>query len=325
MACYFQRPEKGLMLKNRSILPRLDYLLAFEAAAELESFAAAAKELNVSETAVSRKIRLLEQHYGCALFMRGHRSVHLTDQGRRLLGGLGAPLQGIARLSEEMLNDRARSTVQVSATNSVASLWLLPRLPKFHAANSNITISLMSSDRDAECLTDSFDLSILRGDGAWPGFTAHRLFGETVFPVCAPRYLREHVALAASADLPHHALIEVSTPHTEWLNWKTWLQRRNVDPASVRQSTFVNTYPLAIQAAMDGLGIALGWGHLVDRHLQSGALVRPLGQEHVRTRSGYYLLRRDRAAPHSERDAVARWLLQESAGRKRYRQSFEGA
>ena len=306
------------MLKNRSVLPRLDYLLAFEIAAELESFAAAAKEMNVSETAISRKIRLLELHYDCALFVRGHRSVQLTEQGQKLLSGISGPLQNIARLSEEMLSNKSRRTVRMSATNSVASLWLMPRLHKFHQTNRNITISLMSSDRDSECLTEDFDLSILHGDGNWPGFSAKLLFGETVFPVCAPSYLQNHMPIAGVAELPDHALIEVSNIHTEWLNWKTWLASKGVDPGRVRHSTFVNTYPLCIQAAIDGLGIALGWGHLVDQHLKSGALVRPLGSDHVRTKFGYYLLRRQGRPRHSESDVVAKWLLQVSARRQRY-------
>jgi len=306
------------MLTDRSVLPRLDYLLAFEVAAELESFAAAAKELNVSETAISRKIRLLELHYDCALFVRGHRSVQLTDHGHKLLNGIGGPLKSIARLSEEMLTDRQRSTVHMAATNSVSSLWLMPRLRKFHQANRTITISLVSSDLDSECLTDDFDLIILRGEGDWPGFTARQLFGETVFPVCAPDYPEPRAEFTAITDLLGQSLIEVTNNHTEWLNWKTWLAAKGADPGKVRHSTFVNTYPLAIQAAVDGLGIALGWGHLVDHHLQSGALVRPLGGEHVRTNAGYYLLRRQRADPHPESDVVADWLLRDSAQRRRY-------
>lgn len=307
------------MLKNRAALPRLDYLLTFEVAAELESFAAAAKEMNVSETAVSRKIRLLEHHYDCALFVRGHRSVQLTDHGRKLLNGISPPLKTIMRVSEDMKSDRQRSTVRMAATNSVASLWLMPRLRKFHQANRNITISLVSSDLDSECLTDDFDLSILRGDGDWPGFESQLLFGETVFPVCAPGYLENHVSIEGTEALLDHALIEISNNHTEWLNWKTWLARKGADPDKVRHSTFVNTYPLGIQAAIDGLGIALGWGHLVDRHLRAGTLIRPLGNDHIRTNSGYYLLRRQESTPHAEGDVVAKWLLQESAARNRYK------
>ena len=306
------------MLKNRSALPRLDYLITFQVAAELESFAATAKELNVSETAISRKMKLLEQHFDCALFVRGHRSVRLTEQGRKLLNGVTPALNGIARISEEMMTDHAPATVRMSATNSVSSLWLMPRLRKFRQANRNITISLMSSDQDAECLTDSFDLSILRGDGNWPGFNARLLFGETVFPVCAPTYLDNHDTIADTATLLDHALIEVSNNHTEWLNWKTWLAHKGHDPDKVRHSTFVNTYPLAIQAAIDGLGISLGWGHLVDHHLRSGNLIQPLDAEYVRTNHGYYLLTRQGSTSPGESEVVAKWLLQESAARKRF-------
>ncbi|MCR9112071.1 MAG: LysR substrate-binding domain-containing protein [Rhodobacteraceae bacterium] len=306
------------MLKNRAVLPKLDYLLTFEAAADLESFAAAAKALNVSETAVSRKIRLLELHFKCALFVRGHRSVHLTEHGRKLLNGISPALKSIERVSTDMLSKRQRNTVQMAATNSVSSLWLMPRLRKFHQANRNVTISLLSSDLDSECLADDVDLAILRGDGDWPGYDATRLFGETVFPVCAPGYLENHVNIDDAETLTRHSLIEVSNNHTEWLNWRTWLANKNADPDAVRHSTFVNTYPLAIQAAIDGLGIALGWGHLVDQHISAGTLVRPMGAEHVRTNSGYYLLRRQEAKPHPESDVVMQWLLQESAARTRY-------
>ncbi len=306
------------MLKNRSALPRLDYLITFQVAAELESFAATAKELNVSETAISRKMKLLEQHFDCALFVRGHRSVQLTDHGRKLLNGITPALNGIARISQEMMTDHTPTTVRMSATNSVSSLWLMPRLHKFRQVNRIITISLMSSDLDTECLTDDYDLTILRGDGNWPGFDARLLFGETVFPVCAPIYLENHVTIPDTSELMDHALIEVSNNHTEWLNWKTWLDRKGHDPDLVRHSTFVNTYPLAIQAAIDGLGIALGWGQLVDHHLQFGSLNRPLGSELVRTDAGYYLLTRKDRKPPAEGEVVARWLLQESATRKRY-------
>lgn len=305
------------MPKDQRVLPPLDYLLAFDAAAEHESFAAAARRLNVSETAVSRKIRLLEQHYACALFLRGNRSVQLTEQGRKLLNGVRPALQALTGISQDMLGDRHPKTVRVAATHSVSALWLMPRLHRFRQANRSIAISLVSSDHDAECLSLDYDLSILRGDGNWPGFTATRLFGECVFAVCSPGYLAENPSVADLQSLPGHPLIEVSNNHTEWLNWKTWLARKGAAPADLRLSTFVNTYPLAIQAAQDGMGVALGWGHLVDAHLQSGALMRPLGDSHLRTGSGYYLLQRDGAGRHPGRDLVARWLVQDSATRRR--------
>ena len=306
------------MLKQRAALPRLDYLITFEVAAELESFSAAAKHLNVSETAVSRKIRLLELHFDCLFFERGHRSVKLTDQGRKLLSGISPGLKALENASLSMMSETAASPVRLAATNSVASLWLMPRLSRLRSENEGVTISLLASDEDAECLSEEVDLAILRGEGTWPGFRTQKLFGETVFPVCAPGYLENHVSIADASELPDHALIEVRNNHAEWLNWQTWLTQKNVDPDRVRHSTLVNTYPLAIQAAADGLGIALGWGHLVDRYLDSGDLVRPLAKTHIRTHSGYYMLTREAAAPNTHRDAVAGWLRSESARRRRY-------
>lgn len=306
------------MLKQRAALPRLDYLITFEVAAELESFSAAAKHLNVSETAVSRKIRLLEHHFDCLFFERGQRSVRLTDQGRKLLSGISPGLKTLENASLSMLVEKSASPVRLAATNSVASLWLMPRLSRLRSENKGVTISLLASDEDTECLSEEVDLAILRGEGNWPGFRTQKLFGETVFPVCAPGYLENHLSIDSISELPDHALIDVRNNHAEWLNWQTWLTQKNIDPDRVRHSTLVNTYPLAIQAAADGLGIALGWGHLVDRHLSSGALVRPLAKAHVRTHSGYYMLTREKASPSSDRDAVARWLRNESATRRRY-------
>lgn len=306
------------MLKQRAALPRLDYLITFEVAAELESFSAAAKHLNVSETAVSRKIRLLELHFDCLFFERGHRSVRLTDQGRKLLSGVSPGLKTLENVSLSMLAEISTNPVRLAATNSVASLWLMPRLSRLRSETKGVTISLLASDEDQECLSEDVDLAILRGDGDWPGFRTQKLFGETVFPVCSPGYLENHISIKSVSELPDHALIEVRNNHAEWLNWQTWLTQKTIDPDRVRHSTLVNTYPLAIQAAADGLGIALGWGHLVDRHLQSGALVRPLAKTHVRTHSGYYMLTREGSSPSPNRDAVAKWLKSESAHRRRY-------
>lgn len=307
------------MPKDRRILPPLDHLLAFDVAARHESFAAAARSLHVSETAVSRKIRLLEQHYACALFLRGNRSVQLTEQGRKLLNGVRPALAALTRVSEDMLSGQHPETVRVAATHSVSALWLMPRLPRFRKANPNIVINLVSSDHDAECLSQDFDLTILRGEGQWPGFAAFRLFGERVFPVCSPGYLAQNPGVADLRTLPDHALIEVDSAHVEWLNWKSWLARKaasaTASAGDIRIATRVNTYPLAVQAAVDGVGVALGWSHLVDAHLQTGALVCPLGHVHLRTGSGYYLLQRDDAGRRPARDAVARWLVRESAAR----------
>lgn len=306
------------MTKTGNVLPPLDYFLAFEAAANSQSFAAASRDLNISQSAISRKARLLELHYEVPLFVRGHRSVTLTPQGQKLLDKVSPALQSLRDASRDMLSRHNRNSVTLAATNSVASLWLMPRLQKFTHGNKQLKIMLVASDDDRECLSDTIDLAILRGDGNWPGYRARLLFGETVFPVCSPAYLAANPALKSLEGLQSHALIEVSTLHTEWMNWKIWLDEKGIAMQQHDQSVSFNTYPLAVQAAVGGLGVALGWGHLVDRLLESGALVRPLGATSVRSEFGYYLLRPKKRKSFPERTIVENWLLGESAARNRY-------
>lgn len=306
------------MLSKRQILPPLDYLVAFESAAVHGSFAAAARDMNISETAISRKVRLLEQHYGVALFVRGHRSISLTQQGLALRDQVLSAMDILRDASTDLLSGQHRNTLTLAATNSVASLWLMPRLRRFNKANQRVKIMLVASDSDDECLSDTVDLAILRGDGDWPGYSARMLFGETIFPVCAPGYLKRNSKASEAADLINHDLIEVASTHTEWMNWKTWLGHIGIRDAVLDRSALFNTYPLSIQAAVDGLGVALGWGHLVDPLLDSGELIRPVPGLNLRTKSGYYLLKRDGLRGFPELEIVENWLLKQSAARRRY-------
>lgn len=306
------------MLQKRKILPPLDYLVAFESAAKHSSFARASEELNISETAISRKVRLLEQHYNLPLFVRRHRSISLTTQGAVLLASVEIALDRLRDTSAEMFASHQTNTVTLAATNSVAALWLMPRLRKFNKANSRVKIMLVASDDDQECLAETNDLSILRGDGNWPGFEAQLLFGETVFPVCSPGFLKRNPGAKDLARLPELDLIEISSAHTEWMTWKTWLGQQGCHDVALERAAVFNTYPLGVQAAVDGLGIALGWGHLVDHLLEAGELVRLLPGHHARTNSGYYLLRPLDKKPFPEQDIVENWLLSVSAQRKRY-------
>ncbi|MCP5088650.1 MAG: LysR family transcriptional regulator [Rhodobacteraceae bacterium] len=310
----------GVKLKNdRNVLPPLDYLLAFESAAIAQSFAAASRDMNISETAISRKVKLLELHYDVALFVRRHRSIQLTPQGQNLLDNVRPAMQMLRHASRDILSDHQKNTVTLAATNSVTSLWLMPKLRKFRRTNKHLKIMLVASDSDQECLAENVDLSILRGDGNWSGYRSRLLFGETIFPVCSPNYLEANPQIGEIEKLTAHGLIDVSNIHTEWMNWKTWLAHYDYEFDGLDQAVFFNTYPLAIQAAVDGLGIALGWGHLVDPLIKSGKLVRPLDSAEIRTNHGYYLLHPEKRQTFPECTAVESWLKQESAQRTRYR------
>lgn len=291
----------------RRRLPPLDYLLAFEAAAQIGSFKGAARQMHISESAISRKVRLLEDHLGLTLFGRGHRSIDLTAAGLRFMTEIGPALDLLRDATEGAMQSSLSRPVVLAATHSVASLWLTPRLPAFRQKHRDIQIMLMASDNDAECLADSVDLAILRGDGNWKGFDARLLFGEIVFPVCAPDFLAQNQQIANIAALADAPLIEVSSHHPEWMNWQAWLQNMGQSAPKLDRATVFNSYPLSISAAMDGVGVALGWGHLVDPLLASGRLVRPLGNLEIRTDFGYYLLTSHHPAC-ANRTVVAEWL-----------------
>ncbi len=308
------------MLSNRKILPPLDYMLAFEISGKTGSFAAAARELSVSESAVSRKVKLLEDHYKCKLFVRGHQSIQITQEGAELLNAVEKALETLRAASIEILEKNQSKTVTLAATHSVASLWLMPRLNQFQRYNPSINIGILSSDDDAECLAENNDLVILRGKGDWPGYEAQLLFGETVFPVCSPAFLDANPDAVFAENMNNLDLIEVANSHTEWMNWSTWFKLKQLEHEGLNRTTQVNTYPLAMQAAVDGLGIALGWKHLVDDLIEQGKLVCPLGELSVRTDDGYYLLVPKGRKAYAERECVKTWLLQMSAERNRYRQ-----
>ncbi|MCP5037679.1 MAG: LysR family transcriptional regulator [Rhodobacteraceae bacterium] len=306
------------MKYGRALLPPLDYLLAFEAAAEFQSFVGASEKLNTSETAISRKVRLLEQHYGVALFLRSHRSISLTPQGELFLKRIRPAIQSLRATSRKMFSQEQGRPITLAATNSVATLWLMPRLQKFNKANKHHKIILVSSDNDAECLSDNVDLTILRGDGDWAGYHSELLFGETVFPVCSPDYLEKNPTAADLKTIVDLDLIEVSSTHKEWMDWRSWLAHFSQPKEDLDAHCQFNTYPLAVQSAVDGLGIALGWKHLTDPLLKQGKLVRPI-KEKVRTDHGYYLLRSTHAESFDECQAVEDWLMSISAERTRYR------
>ena len=301
------------MQTNKKNLPPLDYLLAFEIAAKHERFSYASREIGISESAIIRKVRLLEQHYEISLFRRGNKSVSLTRQGALLLEKVQPALQDLRDVSAAMFDQKDMHDINLAATNSVATLWLLPRLRNFNRVDTKTNITVIASDEDSECLAENIDFSILRGDGHWPDHTSKKLFGEVIFPVCSPEFLANNPTATDLSSLSGMSLIEVSSKHPEWMNWNDWLLGHLTTVPPLSKRSVFNAYPLAIQAAVDGLGIALGWSYLIDPLLESGALVRPISDTQTRTKFGYFLLQRKKISTNPKRQMVEDWLLQESA------------
>jgi len=271
-------------------LPPLNTMVAFEAAARHQSFTLAASELNLTQAAISRQIRLLEEDLGISLFVRANRAVTLTPEGRDLQHSVSFSLMHIATAAEQVRGTGGRHRLNIATDKSINALWLMPRLQEFRAANPEVIIRIISSDVESDCLVDNIDVAILHGTGEWPGYNSHLLLDETVFPVCSPAYLTCFGPIETAHDLPAQSLIALEDDHWNWMSWRVWLTVKGVDLAMEHQDMIMNDYYSVLQAARAGQGVALGWRHLVEGYLDDGSLLCPLATEGVKSDFGYYLL-----------------------------------
>jgi len=254
-------------------LPPLQSLRAFEAAARLRSFTRAAAELSVTQGAVSRQIRNLEQRLGVTLFARVDRGVRLTPVGEHYFQVVGESLLRIARATSEVALGQEGGPITVGATTAIASLWLMPHLTGFRRAEPELDIRVLVSDESFERMSEDVDLLIEYTRRAPAGGEITPLFPERVMPVCSPEYLRGRSAPIRPADLIDETLLVLDDDHPDWMGWAEWLERFGVSLDAPRSSVRVNSYPALLQAAIAGQGVALGWRHLVDEFLAAGTLI----------------------------------------------------
>lgn len=277
------------MLNGR--LPPLDLLEPFEAAARNGSFTHAADELNVTQSAISQRVRKLEELLGIKLFERHHRAIELTPQGRELLNGVSVALRHLASATEGLRQQGGRPRIKLGVDTAISHLWLSRRLQSLLTQAPVFDIDLMVTDIEAGVLNT--DVAILHGDGNWPGYVAQLLFKDEIFPVCSPDYQRGH-PIAGAQDLLGADLIDLDYIHWNWMNWSIWFTEAGMAQPQARTLLRTNSYTAQLDAARHGLGVALGWRHLLDEDLQNGTLIRPI-PEHVTTQFGYYVLVREGA------------------------------
>jgi len=294
-------------------LPPLSTLQAFEAAGRLLSFTRAARELNVTQAAISKQMRLLEQRLGARLFTRAHRRVQLTAEGREYLHTVVTALTHLSHATQELRAKDAPRELRLAVDQSVGALWLLPRLGRLMRALPEATLHLVVSDAETRLLAEEVDLAFVHGENRWPAHDAELLFDEVVFPVCSPAYRRRVGRLAAPADLARVQLIDLEDENWTWINWRIWLTDHGVGLPMTHRALTIGSYPLVLDAARRGLGVALAWEHMIEEDLARGTLVRPLAAQ-VRTRFGYYLAwPRARMASSLTRRCMD-WIRAENAG-----------
>ena len=298
------------MMKHK--LPTFGLLNTFEVAARHLSFTVASQELCLTQGAVSRQIKALEDQIGVILFLRKHRAIELTPEGVELYKVVTRSLDDIGACLEAMRNNTAFPQITVAASVSFAYYWLMPRLEKFSEVHPEIDLRILASDQKVDLTRDGVDVAILFGHGMWDGVDALPLFGETVYPVCSPTYLAAHPELRQASDMLDQTLLHLEGGGNIWgsVNWQIWLAMQGVTATPVRRGIQLNSYPMVLQAAEAGRGVALGWSYIVDEMLQDGRLVRP-GNASLDTRNGYYLGTTKECKSNPEVKVFSQWIMNE--------------
>lgn len=263
-------------------LPPLNALRAFEAAARLASFSAAANELYVTHGAVSKQIKQLEEWLGVRLFERAGGRVKLTDVGWRYLVQVQDGLDIIANATAQLMQPDRPRRLTINSPPTLAMHWLLPQLSQFQRQYPEVELRMMTSDRDISRLTVPFDVAIRRGPGDWPGYMTKPFLDEWEQPLLSPELL-ERLPIRQPGDLARHTLLYADTRPTAWQRWLTLAGVPDLKPASTQH--FDHFY-LALQAAMDGLGVTLGPLPMMQTEIDAGTLVAPLPRPVVPVR-GY--------------------------------------
>jgi len=293
-------------------------LRAFEAVVRHETFSAAAEELGVSQSAVSQHVKALEEWLGHALMTRGARRSQPTRDGARLARAIAEGLGRISDVCEDIRDKRrADNTIVISCLPGFAFIWLFPRLLNFDLAHPHLSISIATDTGLAGFSGAEADIGIRYGMGNTPGYKVELLMEEDIYPVCAPALLDGANPIREVADLAHHTqLRDEFAPFTRNPpSWEYWARETGVDlpkPARVRNFGQSN---MVVQAAIEGVGVAIGRGPLVADALADGRLVRPFEQS-AHSQMKYWLVYAERARESEKINLFCEWILAEARSPK---------
>jgi len=267
-------------------LPSLAVLRCFEAAARRESFTLAAEELHLTQSAVSRQVRELEQTLGFPLFRRVGRRVVLSDAGRRFADQLGADLERLRQtIHQTMAAGDQRRALRIASLPTFANRWLIPRLERFETANPDIVVSIGTCLGPFDFHRERFDLAIHFGSQDWPDTRMIRLCDEEVVAVAAPAFI-DHHGLSTPAGLESVPLLHLdSRPHA----WREWFRAAGLASEPALRGKWFDQFSMIITAAVAGLGAGLLPAYLIEEELRTGRLVR-IGDTTLRTDNSYYIV-----------------------------------
>lgn len=270
----------------------------------------AAGDLNVSREALSGQIRTLEEHLEMRLFYRRHRGLAFTEAGQTLFNAVSNGL-GIIRSTVKDLHDsKEQSQLSITTSSAFAGSWLSSRLPEFLRLNPMTDIRVVESDECLDLVNEDIALGIRYGLGNWPKLTSTHLFNEVTFPICSPAFLAAHPDIADVNNLANHPLLHLEGTAHEREDWPHFFENAGVHTpkplVGLRFSNFSNN----VRSAINGGGIALAWGHVVEDLLERGDLVNPIGKSY-KTGRGFYLVQPKKTNLSLTATALKDWLIEQ--------------
>jgi LysR family glycine cleavage system transcriptional activator len=293
-------------------LPSLNALKAFEAAARHGSFTTAAGELHVTQGAVSHQVKALELDLGMKLFHRERQRLAITAAGRSYLEVVRDAFDRLSFGTETLLQRQRAGVLTVTVSPNFAAKWLVHRLGRFAEAHPGVDLRVSASTHHVDFAREDIDLAIRHGDGQWPGLHVARLCAEELFPVCGPKLARGRCALRSPADLKRHTLLHVDDRR----DWDRWLAEAGVADAASARGLVFNQASLAIDAAVEGQGVALARTALAAWDILAGRLVRPFALA-LKVPYAYWIVCPKSTAALPKISAFRDWLLAEAAAETR--------
>ena len=295
------------MMNQRRLIPSTSMLMAFDAAARTGNFTGAARELNLTQGAISRQIGALEEQLEVALFERSGKTVRLTETGKIYAGQIHSALQLIRNASVNAMSSSLSGNLNLAILPTLGTRWLMPRLPLFLRENPELTVNFVSRLSPFDFRNEDLHSAIHFGLADWPGAECTFLMGEQSVPVCSPRFLQEH-QIERCADLAGVPLLHLSTRAGAWADW---FSMSGVEPPE-RKGMLFEQFSIIAQAAAAGLGAALLPEFLIRNEIKQGDLT-VLFDTPLQSEAGYYL-----ATPVEKTDyppvvALRDWLLRMTA------------
>ncbi|MCC7483120.1 MAG: transcriptional regulator GcvA [Hyphomicrobiales bacterium] len=292
-------------------IPPLNPLLVFEAAARHLSFSRAADEMCVTPSAVSHQVKALEAFLGKALFLRSGNVLALTNDGRSYLPGVQQAFSHLAQATHA-LQARSLPALKLNAPPTFAVKWLIPRMDRFMARCSEIDLKVSTFAHMADFDREDFDLVIRYGRGNYPGLTSVLCLPVEVFPVCSPSLQSGRHPLRAPADLRHHTLLHDDSTYTDCSNpnWAMWFKHAGVEGIDPTRGPSFWPSHLVIEAAIDGLGVALAKRNWVEKDIELGRLCKPFDIA-LPVEFSYYILYPQARAGDSRIQSFVNWVREE--------------